>query len=126
MGPLGMKNIFYRTNYLLIITAAILVLLSSCGKNGERDNELLYWSSNNTHEIEFAQDIVENWNKHCHQNIVGIIALNQRCTKNGPDEFLPYDINFSNYSEIQDSYHLTKDKKLIYKSSVSKLFPYPY
>lgn len=54
---------FIKTNYLLIILVPILTLISSCGNGEEYDNTLLYWSSNNTHEIEFAEHIVKEWNK---------------------------------------------------------------
>ena len=47
------------------IWIGILVLfLFGCSSSDEKkEYELLYWSSNNTHEIEFAQMIVEQWNQ---------------------------------------------------------------
>lgn len=43
-----------------IFTIAII----SCNSNSDsKKNGLLYWSSNNTEEIEFARYIVDNWNK---------------------------------------------------------------
>ena len=43
----------------------------SCGSNGgSRENGILYWSSNNTDEINFAKKIVDNWNvKHPDQKV---------------------------------------------------------
>ena len=49
-----------------IIAEIILLILSfvmiSCGGNEEsRENKIIYWSSNNTDEINFAKVIVDNW-----------------------------------------------------------------
>ena len=49
-----------------IITEIVLLLLSfmliSCGNTGESsENKIIYWSSNNTDEINFAKVIVDNW-----------------------------------------------------------------
>src|SRR3972149_10408252 len=38
-------------------------LLTSCGDGIDHGEELLYWSSNNPYEIEFARYIVNTWNK---------------------------------------------------------------
>ena len=53
-------------NYLkiqLYIVICIIFFNSSCNKEvEERDKTLLYWSSNNPYEIEFAENVVETWN----------------------------------------------------------------
>jgi multiple sugar transport system substrate-binding protein len=50
------------SNLLFIFIFAILQL--SCGRKGTSDsNKIVYWSSNNSDEITFAKQIVENWNK---------------------------------------------------------------
>ena len=49
------------------IVLSLLVLgqffLFSCDKESGNRNELLYWSSNNPYEIEFARYVVNEWNK---------------------------------------------------------------
>lgn len=53
---------FYLTNIILLFVLA--TFLSSCGSSNNRDkNNLIYWSSNNQQEIEFAQQVVKNWDK---------------------------------------------------------------
>src|SRR3989339_2249752 len=53
-------KIFY--SYISVIIA--LLVFSSCSSDGRRNkNELIYWSSNNTEEIEFARYITSEWNK---------------------------------------------------------------
>ena len=50
----------------IIISLVSLIVLStlSCNRKNERNpNNLLYWSSNNTQEIQFAKYIVDEWNK---------------------------------------------------------------
>lgn len=48
--------------YISIITVWIAV--SSCSSDSRRGkNEIIYWSSNNTEEIEFARYITSEWNK---------------------------------------------------------------
>lgn len=50
------KNIF--------VWLMIFLLTVSCSRNERKfSNEIIYWSSNNTEEIEFARYIVEKWNK---------------------------------------------------------------
>ena len=52
-------------NILNISSCIVLMLLSlSCGGKSERNNNnLVYWSSNNQQEIEFAREVVNDWNK---------------------------------------------------------------
>ncbi|MCH7974534.1 MAG: extracellular solute-binding protein, partial [Bacteroidetes bacterium] len=53
------KNI----KYLYIIIFLLVGILTSCGNENDNENKLLYWSSNNPYEIEFAKYIVNKWNK---------------------------------------------------------------
>jgi multiple sugar transport system substrate-binding protein len=55
-----------RKQFLVIISSVLIILLLiSCGSKSQRkSNQLLYWSSNNTQEIDFAGYIVNEWNKH--------------------------------------------------------------
>jgi len=55
--------------YILVYPVIILfsIIQLSCNSKSDRDsNHLLYWSSNNTQEIEFARYIVNAWNKNHH------------------------------------------------------------
>ena len=55
-----MKKILPITFFVILFT----IFQFSCGSRSERNpNHLLYWSSNNTQEIEFAKYIVDDWNK---------------------------------------------------------------
>ena len=47
---------------LLIFLSGICIFTSSCNRNKNKNNELLFWSSNNLQEIEFAQGMIEAWN----------------------------------------------------------------
>ncbi len=48
----------------ILILFAFTLFQISCGSKNERNpNHLLYWSSNNTQEIEFARYVVNEWNK---------------------------------------------------------------
>lgn len=53
-----------RKNILLIILLLIIpVVLNSCANDDESSaNGIIYWSSNNTDEINFAKKIVDEWN----------------------------------------------------------------
>jgi multiple sugar transport system substrate-binding protein len=52
-------------NILQIFFILVIILSSlSCNRNNQRNpNTIIYWSSNNTEEIEFAKKMVEKWNK---------------------------------------------------------------
>ena len=46
-----------------IVLSLIAFIIISCSGNGEsRENGIIYWSSNNTDEINFAKKILDNWN----------------------------------------------------------------
>ncbi|MBU2505443.1 MAG: extracellular solute-binding protein [Bacteroidetes bacterium] len=69
-----MKNLIKQ----IISLCAILVLLLtiSCNNSRDRDNNnLFYWSSNNTEEVLFAKYITEKWNKLYPDNIVKFQAV---------------------------------------------------
>lgn len=58
-----MKQIYKKIALLTAITIISIVFLS-CDKRGDKDRSTIYyWSSNNTEEIDFAKEIVEEWNK---------------------------------------------------------------
>ncbi len=49
--------------YLHIILFLLFGIIASCGNENDHENKLLYWSSNNPYEIEFAKYVVTKWNK---------------------------------------------------------------
>jgi len=49
--------------FVLSIQLIVLLLLLACGDGNGSSEEILYWSSNNTHEIEFADYLVTQWNE---------------------------------------------------------------
>ena len=49
--------------FVLSIQVIVLLLLLACGDGNGSSEEILYWSSNNTHEIEFADYLVTQWNE---------------------------------------------------------------
>ena len=49
--------------FILSIQVIVLLLLLACGDGNGSNEEILYWSSNNTHEIEFADYLVTQWNE---------------------------------------------------------------
>ncbi len=53
-----------KTNLGILFITFFAVIQFSCSSKDERNpNHLLYWSSNNTQEIDFARYIVNAWNK---------------------------------------------------------------
>ena len=52
----------WRVNIVSLVFFSLFQI--SCSSRSERNpNHLIYWSSNNTQEIEFARYIVNGWNK---------------------------------------------------------------
>ncbi len=48
----------------ILLTILIVVSGISCSRRSERNpNNLIYWSSNNTQEIQFAKYVVDEWNR---------------------------------------------------------------
>lgn len=57
----------YTSNILIYL---IIILFSGCSSdNNQNSNGLIYWSSNNTYEIEFAKEQTEQWNKNNNKDI---------------------------------------------------------
>ena len=57
-----MLHLKFKTLNFLIPVISFCVLCS-CGDGNSGNEEILYWSSNNTHEIEFADYLVTQWNE---------------------------------------------------------------
>lgn len=53
----------------LFIMVVVFSLLPGCEKSEAEKNRLLYWSSNNTYEIKFADYITQKWNEENSVNI---------------------------------------------------------
>lgn len=68
--------------------------------------------------------IIEFWEKNKNKNIAGIVALNEDLNGNLIGKRLP-NIQFSTLTELSDKYNLKGDKKLIYRSDLISLNPYP-
>ena len=48
----------------IVLLSCSAIALNSCGESSSnRDNSLIYWSSNNTQEIQFADSVVSAWNR---------------------------------------------------------------
>jgi multiple sugar transport system substrate-binding protein len=62
-----MKQKYMKKIFMLAVFAAISIASVSCNKSGDQNRSTIYyWSSNNTEEIEFAKQIVSEWNKNNH------------------------------------------------------------
>ena len=44
-------------------STSILFIIASCSSNKSKNNELVFWCSNNNAEIKFCNNIKDNWNK---------------------------------------------------------------
>lgn len=54
-------NFMINKRYLLFVL--IVMIFNSCNRSNEKDDTLLFWSSNNISEIEFTKYFIEEWNK---------------------------------------------------------------
>src|SRR3972149_4372989 len=58
------NDITMKLYHVKILFLIILFMLAGCSSGTKRSsNELIYWSSNNTYEIDFANEQTEKWNK---------------------------------------------------------------
>jgi len=61
---LVMNKIISKIKLLCLLFPFLVILGGGCNSgDGNEEKTLVYWSSNNTHEIEFAQRVVPGWNK---------------------------------------------------------------
>lgn len=51
-----------RNRFVLLSLAVFVVIIACENQNAKSNSNLLYWSSNNPYEIEFAESIVKKWN----------------------------------------------------------------
>lgn len=90
------------------------------------DTELNVCIDSDDYMTEYAvEKIVDYWNKHKRDDLAGIAALD--IYENGEvigSEF-PSNLYESTYWNIYHKYKITGDKKLIYRSDLTKNYPYP-
>lgn len=72
-----------------------------------------------------VKKIIDFWNKNKNENLAGIIALNRRINGEMSGTALPKDIRQCTFSDLRDKYYVKGDKKLIYRSDISRRYPYP-
>ena len=62
MSYLHSKEEFMRTKRYLIVLCILSAFFSCVNSKNDKDQTLLFWSSNNNGEIEFSKHFVEQWN----------------------------------------------------------------
>ena len=76
-----------------------------------------------------APDAVENiisyWDNNKDNRFAGMITLNRDPDGRIIGSDLPKGINFCSYKDFWKKYHMKGDKKLVYRSELTKQFPYP-
>jgi len=72
-----------------------------------------------------VEDIIEFWNKHKNKSVAGIIALNRRTDGNKKASSLPNGVKQCTITDLHEKYKCKGDKKFIYRSDISRKFPYP-
>ncbi|GHU81171.1 beta-glycosyltransferase [Clostridia bacterium] len=72
-----------------------------------------------------VQKIIDFWNKNKKENIAGIIALDAFSDGKIVGTTLPENLKETTVTEFFDEYKAKGDKKLIYRSDLSKKYPYP-
>lgn len=76
-----------------------------------------------------ADNIVEKilifWDKTKKTNVSGIISLNADPQGNIIGDKLPNGLEYMTTTEMTDKYHIKGDKKFIFRSELTRLYPYP-
>lgn len=70
-------------------------------------------------------EIIDFWNKNKKDGIAGIIALDASVDGKIVGTELPKNVKLTTVSELYDKYRAKGDKKLIYRSDISRKYPYP-
>lgn len=71
------------------------------------------------------EKIVDLWKQKKNENLAGIVALDRYEDGNIIGDYFPSDLNEVTYSEIYYKYKIRGDKKLVYRTDLMKLNPYP-
>jgi multiple sugar transport system substrate-binding protein len=58
-----LKTLYNKLKNYFLIPALLIFTVTCSDKNNVSEDKLLYWSSNNTQEIEYARKIVKSWNE---------------------------------------------------------------
>ncbi len=69
--------------------------------------------------------IIDFWYENKNETIAGIIALNKKTDGDTIGGKLPKGINQCTLTDLHEKYKCKGDKKLIYRSDISKKYPYP-
>ena len=69
--------------------------------------------------------IIRFWNENKRADMAGIISLNADPGGKLIGTAMPNGVTECHYEEFWNRYHMTGDKKLIYRSELTKLYPYP-
>lgn len=72
-----------------------------------------------------VRKILEFWKVNKREDLAGMIALDVTPKGGVIGDSLPTEIKESTYGELFGKYRLRGDKKLIYRTDISKLYPYP-
>jgi glycosyltransferase involved in cell wall biosynthesis len=72
-----------------------------------------------------VEKIISYWKKNKADGIAGIIALNQTVSAEIVGTKFPENVTKCTYTDLFDKYNGKGDKKLIYRSDITKLYPYP-
>lgn len=72
-----------------------------------------------------VEKIIEFWNQNKAEGIAGIIALNRTVQGKIIGTEFPKGIQKCTYTDLFDKYQSKGDKKLIYRSDITRLYPYP-
>ena len=75
---------------------------------------------------ENAVDLIINyWNANKNDSVAGIIALNRKIDGDLKGTKLPTGVKQCTFTDLHEKYKCNGDKKLIYRSDISKQYPYP-
>lgn len=72
-----------------------------------------------------VEKIISFWNENKKDEYAGIIALNCDTSGHILGTRLPHGIKSCSYKDFWKKYKMKGDKKLVYRSELTKLFPYP-
>lgn len=72
-----------------------------------------------------VKKIVDFWHKNKNENVAGIIALNRKINGDTSGTKLPQGVKQCTLTDLHQKYKCGGDKKLIYRSDISKKYPYP-
>ncbi|WP_458352152.1 glycosyltransferase family 2 protein [Peribacillus frigoritolerans] len=72
-----------------------------------------------------VESILSFWRKHGNENVSGIAALDATIDNQIIGTSLPEKLKSSTLFDLYNKYGVTGDKKLVYRTELTKLYPYP-